>query len=366
MKTSCLSAAALVLLQLAAAQPHRQNVHKHVQRSPAKEVVILKQNGVPISTYTQEAGGSPTPAPAPAPEPEVKNKGAKAPNSYAPPAPSPKEDYSPSDEPASGNGISYTPFNDDRSCKTQDEVNSDFESIDGYSLIRLYGTECDQVTTVGNAAKAKGMKLYVGIANDKVLSPDQTANYGSIQSQCEAISQAVGGSWDLIDTVGVGNEMVQTGVASGEVVKAIHAAKDALKGKGYDGNVVTADTFVAMIDSPDICKASDYAAANCHPYFDGHVQPENAGEWVKQQAKNVGDKCGKKVVITETGWPTQGGANGNAQPSKENQETVVSGIKEAFSDNPSGVIFFSAFNEAWKEDTGATNGVEKYWGVLSN
>ncbi|KAI9750180.1 MAG: ubiquitin-specific protease otu1 [Chaenotheca gracillima] len=358
MKTFAISAVALALLQFAAAQPHGHRAHRHVERAPV-EVVVVEQNGQPISTYTQGAGAPPTPAPAPAtsapPAPKVQNKAAEK------PAPSSGSSSSGS----SGTGMTYSPYQDNGHCKLDNEVNSDVAQIKkaGYDLLRIYGTDCNQVSLVYNAAKKQGMKMFIGMANDNVVSGD-SVNTGGIQSDCKAISSGINNDWGIVDTVAVGNEIVNNGTASaGTVASAVKTAKGCLS--GFSGPVVTADTFVAYYNNPDLCNAGDYVAANCHPFFDGNVQPNNAGGWVKEQYQHLQSTCnGKKVKITETGWPTQGGNNGVAYPSKQNQNTVVSGLKKAFSSAPSDLIMFTAFNDMWKADNSGTNGCEKYWGML--
>lgn len=65
------------------------------------------------------------------------------------------------------------------------------------------------------------------------------------------------------------------------------------------------------------------------------------------------------MCFSETGWPTQGGANGKAIPSVENQRIAVNAIIEAKPDT----ILFTAFDDDWKEDTDQTKGTEKFWGI---
>lgn len=65
------------------------------------------------------------------------------------------------------------------------------------------------------------------------------------------------------------------------------------------------------------------------------------------------------MYSAETGWPTQGGSNGKAIPSVENQRIAINSIIKAKPDT----ILFTAFNDDWKEDTSATKGSEKYWGI---
>ncbi|KAH0543969.1 hypothetical protein FGG08_001736 [Glutinoglossum americanum] len=257
------------------------------------------------------------------------------------------------DAAAAGNGIVYSPYNADGTCKSQDQVNSDFSKMNGFSLVRIYGVDCNQVSTVLNAAKPKGMKVFAGIYD-----------VAQVDSQVQSLIAAAKNSWDSIDTVSVGNEVVNAGGAVAPVVAAVNSARNALRAAGYNGPVVTVDTFIALINHPELCQASDYAAANCHAYFAG-VDASSAGSYVSEQAAAVSKACGgKKTVITESGWPHQGGTNGQAVPSKPNQQAAIDSLKGSFSSNPSSLILFTAFDDMWKQDNGNTFGCEKFYGIL--
>ena len=231
---------------------------------------------------------------------------------------------------------------------------ADLQSISGYEVIRLYGTDCNQVANVIAAVKGKNIKLFLGIFD-----------LGSIADECKTIASAVNGGWDIVNAVSVGNELVNNGGASvGQVTAAIGQAKSALKATGYNGPVVTVDTMLAMKNHPELCQASDFCAINCHAFFDGNVLPENAGGFVQGWAKQVSDAAGgKTVVITETGWPTQGGTNKKAVPSKENQQKAIDSIKGVM---PANVVLYNLFNDPWKKDSGSTFGAEKFWGIMGD
>ena len=255
--------------------------------------------------------------------------------------------------PGFSSGISYTPYNADNSCKSTSQVAQDFSKIGSFGLIRLYGTDCNQVSNV-IAATHGSVNLLVGIFD-----------INSVQTEVQTISQAVSGNWGLINTVSVGNELVSGGKASvQQVTAAIDNARSALKSAGYNGPVVTVDTMTAMKDNPSLCTSSDYCAINCHAFFDGDTLPSGAGDFVKDWAQKVSQAAGgKTVVVTESGWPTQGNANKLAIPSPQNQQQAIASLKTSFSSN---LVLYTAYNDMWKQDSGATFGAEKYWGILGN
>ncbi|CAK9685592.1 unnamed protein product [Candida parapsilosis] len=251
-------------------------------------------------------------------------------------------------------GVTYTPYADNGNCKTSSQIASEVAELSGFDVIRLYGVDCDQVAQVLQA-KASGQKIFAGIYDVSAISD-------GVQTIADAVKAH--GSWDDIHTVSVGNELVNSGQANPSQIKSyVNQAKSALKSAGYNGSVVSVDTFIAVINNPELCDYSDYIAVNAHCFFDGYYTADQAGEWVLSQIQRVSTACGnsKNVLITETGWPSRGDSNNKAVPSKENQEAAIQSIKDTCG---SASILFTAFNDLWKAD-GPYN-AEKYWGLLSN
>ena len=196
-------------------------------------------------------------------------------------------------------------------------------------------------------AATKGrVKLFLGIFD-----------ISSIQNEVQAISSGINGNWGLVHAVNVGNELVNGGKASaGQVTAAIGSARSALKAAGYSGPVVTVDTMTAMKNNPALCTASDFCAINCHAFFDGNVLPEGAGDFVKGWAQQVSEAAGgKTVVVTESGWPTQGGKNNKAVASQEAHSTAILSLKSAFGGGKN-LILYGMYNEDWKRDSATTYG----------
>lgn len=222
----------------------------------------------------------------------------------------------------------------------------------GYNVIRVYGTDCDQIPKLLRAPKPSGVKLFLGIWD-----------IAQVDKEAQIIIDAIAGDWNKIDTISVGNELVNKGAAApGAVVAAVNAARTKLRSAGYGGPVVTVDTFNAIMANPELCGASDYAAANCHAFFDPNTEASQAGDFVLGMAQKVSQACGgKRTVITETGWPSQGSANSKAVPGVAQHMAAIDSIKSKFSSN---VIFFSAFNDGWKKDFAGSFGAEKFWGMI--
>jgi exo-beta-1,3-glucanase (GH17 family) len=71
---------------------------------------------------------------------------------------------------------------------------------------------------------------------------------------------------------------------------------------------------------------------------------------------------GKPVLIGETGWPSDGGANGAAVPSVANEKTYTQGVYRNASRLGSTFIF-SAFDEPWLS---VQNSWGPHWGLWNS
>ncbi|OBT68955.1 hypothetical protein VE03_01266 [Pseudogymnoascus sp. 23342-1-I1] len=375
MKTATLSLAALSLLQLAIAQPHRRHAHEafHAKKdvtvrddsNVARVIVYVDQNGTPVSTTTQlptvqtaAAVASATPSSTPeAAAPVVADKVADTASSSSSASASSASASSSSDS-TSGYGLTYSPYNSDGTCKTAAQVLLDFGGFgSGYSTVRTYGIDCDTVSTVVAAAKAHGMKVFQGIFD-----------ISDIDGSVADIVSAVNGDWSTIHTISVGNELVNSGQSSASaVVAAMSSARTLLRAAGYTGPVVTCDTLVATLANPSLCDNADYCAVNSHPFFDPNTDASSAGTFLTRSIESLKSKLAdstQTVVITETGWPSQGSTNGLAVPSSSNQKTAIAAIKAAFESAPDGVMLFNPYNMMWKTSTADQFEAEQWWGFL--
>ncbi|KAK2024798.1 cell wall glucanase [Colletotrichum zoysiae] len=254
-------------------------------------------------------------------------------------------------------GIAYAPYTATGQCKTAEQMDADFAQLKGnYSVVRTYGTDCNQIANALPAAKKAGLELFLGIFD-----------ISSIPTQVAIIVSAVNGDWSLINTVSVGNELVNNGKATAQqMVTAVGETRQLLRAAGYTGPVVTVDTFVAVLANPELCDASDYCAMNIHPFFDINTAAKDAGTFITRMVSQVQSKLSdrnKRIVCTETGWPWKGNANGAAIPGIEEQQLAVDSIKVAYASHAADVILFSAFNDLWKHAEAATFNAEQYWGI---
>ena len=210
-----------------------------------------------------------------------------------------------------------------------------FSCTDGYELIPAIAHE-------------KGLKTLVGVW----LEGDKDKNELELQN---AIRIAREGH---VDILGVGNEVLLRGdLTEDELLDYIRRAKEALP--GIDVGYV--DAYFEFVDHPRITQACDVLLANCYPFWEG-CPAEHALLYMKEMYYRVlGVADGKRVIISETGWPNIGSPEGGAVPSFENAiKYFVDTYRWAEADGIE-VFYFSSFDESWK--VGAEGDVGAYWGL---
>jgi exo-beta-1,3-glucanase (GH17 family) len=365
---------------------HAAHMHAHKRHQGAEQVVARDEsvtetvevivyedsNGNPVSTSTSIILGAPSAVPAAQVQQENPPQDTKptTTSDAATPPPSPPSQnlsqQSGTSDPPSGNaptggpgfksGITYSQYLADGECRSADQVASDVSDIlsHGHDLIRIYGSDCNGPANLFAAIKGKPVSMFLGIYDISQAS-----------TEASSIASQLNNDWSQVNTISVGNELINDGSASVEAVTgAIGAVRSQLRGLGYQGPVVTVDTMVAVLANPELCTASDYCAINCHAFFDGGVAPDGAGGFVEMFAGKVAAIAGgKTVVITESGWPSCGTPNKIAATGPSPQEQAIASLKSSFASN---MILFSAYNEYWKKNNDGTFGAENCWGIYGN
>lgn len=209
-------------------------------------------------------------------------------------------------------------------------------------------------TTEGNEmiakiAKEMGMKTLVGawLGDDPEINEQEVANL---------IQLAKDG---YVDIAAVGNEVMYRGdLTEDELLAFLHRAKDEIPNEIPVGYV---DAYYEFSDRPAITEACDIILANCYPFWEG-CDLDYSLLYMKDmynRAASAGN--GKKVIITETGWPSQGTNLRGAFPSEENAIKYFINAQKWSQEEDIEMFYFSSFDESWK--VGAEGDVGAYWGI---
>ena len=227
----------------------------------------------------------------------------------------------------------------------------------GFNTLRIYSTDCDTLKNVGDACKEKGLKLIAGV----FVKENGCGLSGMNKQQIDDL--IAWGQWDMVSAIIIGNEAVFGNLCSASQLRGlIEGGKSMLTAAGYPGPYMTAETVNVWEQHGDeLCGCVDIAGANIHAYFDAGVAPGDAGRFVKSQLDIVQNKCGKKALTTESGWPTEGNTNGHAVPGYSQQKEAVDSIRQTCGED---VVFFTYGKAFWKGDSSCN--CEPYFNIESS
>ena len=193
-----------------------------------------------------------------------------------------------------------------------------------------------------------GMKTLVGAW----LGTDLAINEREIDG---VIAVARAGHADI---VAVGNEvMLREDMPESALLAYIERVKQALPGV----DVGYVDAYFLFEKHPRITAACDVVLTNCYPFWEGCPREQALAYMQTMLQRTRAAAPGKRIVISETGWPDQGSAFHGAVPSVEGAmqyfvDTMTWAQQEGVE-----LFWFAAFDEAWK--VGAEGDVGAFWGL---
>ncbi|KAF1956474.1 glycoside hydrolase [Byssothecium circinans] len=326
--------------------------------STAPEATASPMQSSGLSQLESPSAPAPTPPPSPAPEPPAAPAPAPEPAPSVQAVPEPKASANAVDRfPL---GITYDTYKGSAGnveCKTESEMKADFETMKTFGIVRIYGDDCGVIAIAVQQAKKNGQKIMAGI-----YSPNQAVDT-VVKALSNAVNQFNGGDWSIISVVSVENERVNAHVlTASSAVDTLNQARQALAKVGYHGPIGPVETVPALVDNPALCDQADMALVNIHAFFDPNTKAEDSGTFVKSEVERVKKACpNKRVVVTESGWPSQGTSHNKAVVSKDAQRAAINSIKASFDHD---LFLFNAFDSPWKTDDASTFNSEKWWGIL--
>jgi exo-beta-1,3-glucanase (GH17 family) len=275
-------------------------------------------------------------------------------------------------------GLSYSPFGlaDNLLCPPFDptvggqcllpnQVKLDMEAIAKLtSRVKTYSTVCtDALEQIMQCAKEHGMTVMFGVW----VTPNKTNNAVEIRRMEYYVKKYHG----IISHLVVGNEPIlieKTPVST--LVDAINCVRARVNAVAPGANIPigVADIYNTWMGMPlgkgyisddaiqdvrPVAEASDWIGLNSHPYWSG-VDPTTgkSGANVLEMVQTIKAKFKKPVLVTETGFPTQGkpqtAARGTASPSIDGLTLFLADIEAVSRKNKLPVYMFEPFDGDWK------------------
>ncbi|WP_391594023.1 glycosyl hydrolase family 17 protein [Winogradskyella sp.] len=200
------------------------------------------------------------------------------------------------------------------------------------------------------AAKKQGLKTLVGAW----LSDDKEDNEKELKG---LIDLAKAGH---VDVAAVGNEVLyRDDLSLEELLGYIKRVKEALE--GLDIPVGYVDAYYEFSRHPELVKNTDIILANLYPYWEGCPIEYALGHMQAMYGQVVDAAQNKPIIITETGWPSEGGSLKGAEAG---DTAAIKYFVDAISwtkENDIPIFYFSSFDESWK--TGDEGDVGAFWGL---
>lgn len=122
-----------------------------------------------------------------------------------------------------------------------------------------------------------------------------------------------------------------------------------------------ADVYGQLLAHPNVVAAIDVVLPNYYPYWESIAVNSAVAAVHGWHQAIVAAADGKPVIVSETGWPSAGAAQGDAVPSPENAALYFLNFVSWARENRVDFFYFEAFDEAWKAQHEGPQGA--HWGV---
>jgi glucan 1,3-beta-glucosidase len=208
-------------------------------------------------------------------------------------------------------------------------------------------------TTEGNElipkiAKQYGMQTMVGAW----LGDEKEKNEQELKNLIQLCRDG------LVDIAAVGNEVLyRNDLTLDELLESIKYVKEQVP----DITVGYVDAYYEFSRHPELVEACDVVLTNYYPFWEGTSFEDSLGHLHHMHQQTLQAANGKKIIITETGWPSQGENTKNAIPDKLSAMKYFINAQLWALDAGIEMFYFSSFDESWK--VGAEGEVGAYWGL---
>ena len=198
-------------------------------------------------------------------------------------------------------------------------------------------------------AKSFGLKVAAGAWLGRDLTQNALEISGLIASaQAGTVDLAIVGSEDLL----------RGDLGDAQLIAYIQQVRQAIPA-GIP--VATADTFDVLLAHPAVLAAGDVVLPNVYPYWQGLSLSNAICALDTAYNQLVAASGGRPIIISETGWPSDGNAVGAAVPSPDNASSYFIQFVSWALTRSVPYFYFEALDETWKAAYEGSQGA--HWGV---
>lgn len=198
-------------------------------------------------------------------------------------------------------------------------------------------------------AKEFGLKTLVGAWLGKDAEVNERELKGLIQLAKEG----------YVDIAAIGNEVLyRKDLSEDELLDFLARGRKEIPAEIPVGYV---DAYYEFSARPRITQAVDVILSNCYPFWEGCPFDYSLMHIKNMYYQAAAAAQRKKVIITETGWPSQGKNLQASFPGYENARNYFINTQLWSKAEGIDVFYFSSFDESWK--VGTEGDVGAYWGL---
>ena len=214
--------------------------------------------------------------------------------------------------------------------------------------VRLYSS-VGAYALVPKIAEKDGMSVTAGAW----IKKDDDAN----RKEIDALVKLVNDNTNVTSAI-VGNETI---LRKDQTVASLEKKLDEVRSR-VDVPVSTGETWDIWLAHPELADHVDFIAAHILPYWEGIPVQAAVGHAIDRYKALEKAFPGKRVVIAEFGWPSQGYNNLSARPNVLAEAETIRAFVKAARMNQISYNVIEAFDQPWK---GAEGSVGAYWGLYN-
>lgn len=202
---------------------------------------------------------------------------------------------------------------------------------------------------IPRVAHTHGLKTMVGAW----LGDDDEKNEHEVASLIALANEG------CVDIAAVGNEVLyRNDLTLEQLLKFMKRVRKAIPSHIPIGYV---DAYYEFSSHPELVEHSDVILSNCYPFWEGCPEAYALNHMQQMYGQVLGAAKGKKIIITETGWPSKGEPLKGALPSDVHAMKYFINTQAWAKNANIDVFYFSSFDESWK--VGPEGEVGAYWGL---
>ncbi len=231
---------------------------------------------------------------------------------------------------------------------SNEEVTADMSTLASLThYIRTYSSTGNASEIIQAAAAA-----HICVASGIALGSDPVAN----AKEMAAGEQLAANS--AVHAIIVGNEVLQNGdLSEAQIRSDIEQVRARL---ARPVPITVADTYTAWLQHPALANIVDFITVHIYPFWQG-VSVDSAIQFLDQASTRVQKAFpDKRIVIGETGWPSDGPPYKDAVPGAANQAQYLQAFLNWANARHVQYFYFEAFDEDWKVNE---QGVGTHWGL---